>query len=116
MPRSMKNDDAALVKEMKSGPPREKKVESAGGVENRRVAKAERRVGGGSGGCRASAAEAEERELIPCVGNNSVSSSGVEYCRGVVIFRLVRRSTFEYLIIDRNARTNGFHVFVRVKY
>lgn len=38
MPGSMKNDDAALVKEMKSGPPRKKKVESAGGVENRRVA------------------------------------------------------------------------------
>lgn len=35
---SMKNDDAALVKEMKSGPPRKKKVEFAGGVENRRVA------------------------------------------------------------------------------
>lgn len=34
----MKNDDAALVKEMKSGPPRKKKVEFAGGVENRRVA------------------------------------------------------------------------------
>jgi hypothetical protein len=34
----MKNDDAALVKEMKSGPPRKKKVESAGGVENRRAA------------------------------------------------------------------------------
>jgi len=38
MPGSMKNDDAALVKEMKSGPPRKKKVESAGGVENRRAA------------------------------------------------------------------------------
>jgi len=35
---SMKNDDAALVKEMKSGPPRKKKVEFTGGVENRRVA------------------------------------------------------------------------------
>lgn len=34
----MKNDDAVLVKEMKSGPPRKKKVEFAGGVENRRVA------------------------------------------------------------------------------
>lgn len=40
MPGSMKNDDAALVKEMKSGPPRKKKVETAGGVENRRVVKA----------------------------------------------------------------------------
>lgn len=40
MPGSMKNDDAALVKEMKSGPPRRKKVETAGGVENRRVVKA----------------------------------------------------------------------------
>lgn len=39
MPGSMKNDDAVLVKEMKSGPPRKKeRVESAGGVENRRVA------------------------------------------------------------------------------
>lgn len=37
MPGSMKNDDAALVKEMKSGPSR-KKSGAAGGVENRRVA------------------------------------------------------------------------------
>lgn len=38
MPGSMKNDDAALVKEMKSGPSRKKKSGVAGGVENRRVA------------------------------------------------------------------------------
>jgi len=63
---SMKNDDAALVKEMKSGPSRKKKVKFTGGVENRRVAT---KAGWILGGCRE-----EKRELIPSVRNNSVPS------------------------------------------
>jgi len=66
----MKNDDAALVKEMKSGPPRKKKVESAGGVENRRAATKGSRVRQAT-----DSGAAEKRELIPSVGNNSVPSS-----------------------------------------